>query len=124
MTNQEAFDKMMSHLRSLKGQSTDERGECVYSGSKCAIGALMTDEEQEEFGDYGGSALSLLDHMKAYGHNSALFDLDESLLGDMQDLHDSCVSWDSRGFSNEAGAYAIAHEHNLVYTASAKESQQ
>ena len=117
MTNQEAFDKMMSHLRSLYKQSTDESGECVYNGSKCAIGALMTDEEQEKFGYYSGFVEELIDHMKWHGHNSALFDLDESLLEDMQDLHDASLSWGPRGFSNEARAYAIAHEHNLVYTA-------
>ena len=47
MTDQEAFDKMMNHLRSLSGQSVDSNGDCAYNGSKCAIGVLMTDEEQQ-----------------------------------------------------------------------------
>ena len=121
MTNQEAFDKMMYHLRSLYKRSTDESGECVYNGSKCAIGALMTDDEQEKFGEFRGAVDELIERMEEAGHSSALADLDEDLLDRMQTLHDSCLSWGPRGFSNETRAYIIARKHNLVYTASAKE---
>ena len=117
MTNQEAFDKMMSHLRSLREPSTNHLGECAYNGSKCAIGVLMTDEEQEKFGGYKGTVGGLVWHMEEEGHNSALFDLDDLLLEDMQALHDSCASWGRRGFINEARAERITRHHGLVYTA-------
>jgi len=90
MTNQEAFDKMMEHLRSLKGRSLDKNGDaCVYNGSMCAIGALMTDEEQEEFGDFKGNVFEITDYMLMVGHKSILCELDEYLLFRMQTLHDS-----------------------------------
>lgn len=118
MTNQEAFDKMLAHLRSLKVRSTNGRDECVYNGRKCAIGALMTDEEQEKFGDFRGSVFALLSHMKEAGHSSALADLDANLLGSMQSMHDSRASWWRKdGFANETKAERIAVLFGLVYTA-------
>ena len=117
MTNQEAFDKMMEHLRSLKGRSMDEGGDdCVYNGTKCAVGALMTDEEQEKFGDYDGSVGGLLGWMASEGHPSTLHTLDLSLLRKMQDLHDSCYNWDYESFTAEDVAEDIAGIFNLTYT--------
>jgi len=117
MTNQEAFDKMMAHLRSLKERSMDENGlSCVYNGSKCAVGALMTDEEQDKFGNYDGGAYELLDAMVRKGHTSPLHSLDLDLLIEMQDLHDMFYNWGDEGFISEERAEYIANEYKLTYT--------
>ena len=117
MTNQEAFDKMMEHLRSLKGRSMDEEGDdCVYNGTKCAVGALMTDEEQEKFGGHLFGVVCLLEDMQEAGHASMLHTLDLDLLVEMQGLHDDFWNWDDEGFTAEEGAEAIANKHYLTYT--------
>ena len=115
MTNQEAFDKMMSHLRSLSGQSRNEYG-CVYNGSKCAIGALMTDEEQEVYGDFGDEVLVLLEVILDSGGDSFLLGLDVPFLSCMQDLHDATYNWSSEGFEGEDIAEDIAKDYGLIYT--------
>lgn len=116
MTNQEAFDEMMEHLRSLKERSVDSGGDCVYNGSKCAVGALMTDEEQEKFGDCEGYVEDLLDDMAMVGHESILNSLDLYLLEDMQTLHDEEFNWSDKGFDAEGKAEMIANKYNLIYT--------
>ena len=121
MTNQEAFDKMMEHLRSLKERSFDEsRDACVYNGAKCAVGALMTDEEQEEFGSFVGTVCGLLGEIEDAGHKSVLHDLDVFLLIAMQSLHDDECNWSYEGFvagfTAEDKAKMIANRFNLIYT--------
>lgn len=117
MTNQEAFDKMMEHLRSLKERSLDEAGDsCAYNGTMCAVGALMTDEEQMKFGDYDGGVGGLLGRMSLSGHTSTLHNLDRALLGQMQDLHDGEYNWDDEGFTAEDVAEHIAFLFDLTYT--------
>ena len=117
MTNQEAFDKMMEHLRSLKGRSMDEEGDdCVYNGTKCAVGALMTDEEQEKFGGNLFGVVGLLEDMQEAGHTSTLHTLNFDLLDKMQGLHDDCWSWGDEGFTAEEDAEDIAGMLNLTYT--------
>ena len=115
MTNQEAFDKMMSHLRSLSGQSRNEHG-CVYNGSKCAIGALMTEEEQRDYGDFSESVIELLEKMEIDDRDSLLLGLDEDFLWDMQGLHDDPLNWSDEGFEGEDVAEAIAKDYGLIYT--------
>ena len=112
MTNQEAFDKMMEHLRSLKERSLNADGFCAYNGSKCAVGALMTDEELKEYGGYEGGVLDLLGSMK----KSNLHDINIALLFEMQDLHDRETSWYAQGFIAEKEAKRIANRHGLTYT--------
>jgi|TARA_R100000081_G_C4814535_1_gene173800 hypothetical protein len=117
MTNQEAFDKMMEHLRSLKGRSYDEElDNCVYNGTKCAVGALMTDGEQEKFGDHDSDVSFLLEDMQESGHASMLHTLDLDLLREMQDLHDDCWNWGDEGFIAEDVAEDIAVMFGLTYT--------
>lgn len=115
MTNQEAFDEMMEHLRSLKERSMDW-GCCAYNGSKCAVGILMTDEEQEKFGYCEGGVDVLLDDMAVVGHDSILCYLNYNLLSDMQTLHDDEVNWSDKGFDAENKAKMIAERFNLTYT--------
>jgi len=118
MTNQEAFDKMMSHLRSLKNRSMDDLGNaCSYNGAKCAVGALMTDEEQETFGESEEDVLVLLDEMEREEHESELHDLNSWMLMEMQYLHDLRFNWSAKGFKGEAKAKEIAEKYDLKYTA-------
>ena len=116
MTNQEAFDEMMEHLRTLKERSVDWAGDCVYNGSKCAVGILMTDEEQDKFGYYDGGVGGLMEDMQEAGHASTLHTLDLDLLGEMQELHDGEYNWDDKGFTAEETAECIANQFNLTYT--------
>ncbi len=115
MTNQEAFDKMMNHLRSLKGRSVNKDGFCVYNGLKCPVGVLMTDEEQEQFGDFKGSVDHLLEEMWSNGHESMLHGLNFALLSYTQALHDDGGYWDARGFAAEESAKKIAIQFGLTY---------
>ena len=120
MTNQEAFDKMLSHLRSLPARSADCDGTCVYNGSMCAVGALMTEEEQEIYGDFDGPVDQLLQFMTRAGHTSELHYLDEDMLYQMQLVHDSDHFWSAEdGFDDygEEAAKEVADDHGFVYTA-------
>lgn len=50
MTNQELFDKCLTHLRQQGQRSVNESGECMYrapDGGMCAIGALIPDEKYD-----------------------------------------------------------------------------
>ncbi|MCJ8336304.1 MAG: hypothetical protein MJH10_19065 [Epibacterium sp.] len=116
MTNQEAFDKMMEHLRSLKARSLSPLGVCAYNGSKCAVGALMTDEEQEKFGYSEEEVYFLLRQMQAVGHKSTLHTLEIDFLTKMQWLHDNKDSWSGEGFDAEDKAKRVAEQFNLTYT--------
>ena len=120
MTNQEAFDKMLSHLRSLPARSADCDGACVYNGSKCAIGALMTEREQALYGDHAGDAEQLLYDMARDGNTSELHSLDEDMLYQMQGVHDSALCWsaeDGFDYYGENEAKEVAKDRGLVYTA-------
>ena len=120
MTNQEAFDKMMNHIRSLPERSLNYEGECAYNGSMCAIGSLLTDKEQKDYGDSFRNVSCLLLLMKRDGHTSALHSLNRNLLTSMQVLHDIESNWDPRaGFSQHGEFFAkgLADEYGLVYTA-------
>jgi hypothetical protein len=116
MTNQEAFDKMMNHLRSLSGQSVDSNGDCAYNGSKCAIGVLMTDEEQQDYGDFCDGVIVLLEVILDSGRDSLLRGLDENFLKDMQNLHDEEINWSGPSFEGEDEAEEIAKGYGLTYT--------
>ena len=119
MTNQEAFDKMVNHLRSLKGPSLNkDSGHCMYNGDKCAVGILMTDEEQEKYGNFIGDADSLLRDMTLDGHISVMHNLDNMLLTRMQELHDNEVRWCKYTgvFREEDLVESIAGEFSLLYT--------
>ena len=117
MTNQEAFDKMMKHLRSLNERNRDAgSGKCAYDGNMCAIGVLMTEEEQEKFGHYKGDVLELMKTMSDEDHTSTLHSLDREFLYDMQRLHDFPENWDEEGFIAENKAKKIAYSYGFNYS--------
>lgn len=49
MNHQKAFDTMLNHLRQQGKPAVTEKGRCRYrvDGLKCAVGALIPDEEYE-----------------------------------------------------------------------------
>lgn len=96
MTNQEAFDKMVTHLRTqgmrcmgLINKDPEigypELGEtCVYRGEgdmRCAVGCLIPDDQYKDTLE-GTSVEGIVDHV------AALKGISVELLGDMQVTHD------------------------------------
>lgn len=114
MTNQEAFDIMVEHLGNLKERSI-YGGWCAYNGSKCVVGILMTDEEQEKFGTYKGDVDAMRDKMKEIGHTSHLHQLNLKMLRKMQGLHDNFNNWNDKGFKNWDRVRYVANDFNLEY---------
>ncbi len=105
MTNQEAFDKMVAHLRK-QGKPAKQDGSCRYrtdDGLMCAVGCLLTDAEYKR--SMEGKGVERM--QRTYG---VLQDLDPSFLAEMQDTHDGWETtvWEAR-FADTA-----AH-HGLVY---------
>lgn len=115
MTDQEAFDKMVNHLATLRDRSTTSGGLCVYNGSKCAVGALFTDYEQDKFGDTDGDVRDLFEIMHEVGHDTPLFNLDRDMLMGMQSLHDDEYNWDEDGFNGWLDVKSIASRLNLIF---------
>lgn len=85
MNNQEAFNKMVQHLRFQKVESISKDGTCMYrgpNGLKCAVGALIPDEEYR------------LEFEKSIASNVAkkcpsLDGIDKNFLDKMQNAHDN-----------------------------------
>lgn len=118
MTNQEAFDKVVQHLKTQKEQSfgpfTNQYGNtqhsCLYRGPdglKCAVGALIPDEEYKpEF--EGLAVLSLMRRKPA-----SLIGLDRDLLLELQRVHDSIDDWTHSGFVGWDEVRAIGECYGL-----------
>ena len=114
MTNQEAFDIMVEHLGNLKGQSIDpNKIACLYNGSKCVVGILMTDEEQQKYGNYMGGVLELLRKMSQEGHKSRLHQLNIDMLDVMQRVHDDDYNWNDEGFESWNIVRDVANDYKL-----------
>lgn len=86
MTNQEAFDKVKTHLLTQQQKSQNSNSNiCLYrgpNGLKCAVGALIPDEEfKEELNNYS---------VVQYGMRTlpSLKGLDIELLATLQIVHD------------------------------------
>jgi len=105
MTDQDAFNTMVNHLRAQGKRSTDGRG-CRYrglGGLKCAIGALIPDEKYdaciEGYSVDAAMVLGLLNQPE----------LDVDMLLEMQELHDKMEVKDwASGFVHVAKRYHLA----------------
>lgn len=85
MTNQEAFDIVVRHLRA-QGAKSEIGCTCLYrgpAGMKCAIGALLTDEEARICERKPVVDICFL------GLAPSLFGLDVLLLRNLQGIHDA-----------------------------------
>jgi hypothetical protein len=96
MTNQEAFDKVVAHLKQMKQRCYSQlRGGCTYfdpaTKNRCAIGTLLTEEEARKArGDVYCVVFSL--------NPPSLKGLDKGLLARLQGIHDSQDGWNKNGF--------------------------
>ena len=84
MNNQQAFDKMVTHLFTQKVQALDTNGTCQYkvdNGLKCAVGALISDADYNE--EFEGSPV----HDIIYNIPD-LVHLDIDILTRVQCIHD------------------------------------
>lgn len=93
MTEQEAFDIVAKHLFEQKRPSVLSKGVCAYrgvEGRKCAIGALISDEEYSpELEDKDVMTLGLKDALPP-----SLRGLDIEFLTELQDIHDNAaLTW-------------------------------
>lgn len=105
MTNQEAFDKMVAHLRK-QGQKAIQNGVCRYrteEGLMCAVGCLLADDEYRS----GMEGMGVEVMMFAY---EVLQDLDPLVLAEMQDTHDAYdpAEWEAR-FADTATRYGLVY---------------
>ena len=86
MTNQEAFNIVVQHLRTQGQASRDHNGECVYRHSdgikRCAVGILIPDDEYSS--TFEGYRIEDLRRARPY----LLEGVDLHLLQAMQDAHD------------------------------------
>lgn len=94
MTNQEAFEKMVAHLRSQKSRCVAPGTKiCMYKSGdkKCAVGALIPKKEYSE--DLEGNDVEVLAEFVP-----SLKGLDLRMLGLMQSIHDTIDpdKWESR----------------------------
>lgn len=102
MTNQEAFDKMVTHLASMT-EPCKEDGTCIYlnsEGQRCAVGALLTQEEAEFFSAEEDLSASGIFH---HSRKTSIDHLNIEMLGDVQYVHDSSYNWKRGNGLNESG---------------------
>lgn len=96
MTNQEAFDKVVRHLFTQKARSLEKyegRMRCLYrssDGKKCAIGALIPDEEYK-------TSFETRRVFSIQPEVPTLSSLDFELLSELQKIHDTqdLLTWGS-----------------------------
>lgn len=117
---QRVVNLIAARLRNGKGRAVSEAtGMCLYrtpDGNACAIGACMHDGEEPGALNMLGGVSKLFDqypHLRAYWWARS-----ESLLVQLQSVHDSLGNWDHTGRLNYCGEYALQSvciEHALVY---------
>lgn len=116
-TAQEIFDKVVTHLRGMKGQSKLPGGGCAYrgeGGNMCAVGCLISDEEYHPHME-GKSVLG----GRFYDFPAtAKFEQHSDLLSSLQEVHDDMFNWGREGLGQNAESIfrRIANNHSLTYT--------
>lgn len=115
MTEQTAFNIVKNHLLTQMTKSMGKNNfgdtQCLYrgpNGTKCAIGALITDEEykrieDKEFQSYGVYVLFSL-------QLESLKELDSDFLGELQIIHDE---YEVTSWKNQLEIFA--EKYNLQY---------
>ena len=106
MTNQEAFDKMVAHLRKQGQKAHDVNVVGLYrtkDGLMCAVGCLITDAEYKR----GMEGMGVEAMMSAY---DIRFGVNENLLAEMQDTHDAWdpLHWEAR-FADTAARFGLVY---------------
>lgn len=116
-TNQEAFDTVVRHLATMKRRAINDAETCLYrapDGSKCAVGALITDESWD--------ALPEADARNYNRHLVCLLpidfgDISLALLSDLQQAHDNSDNWgdhfEGGGFINPDALRKVGRWYEL-----------
>lgn len=112
--NQVAFDKVAKHLLKQGRRASDEYGNCFYamenSELKCAIGALLCEEEAIAARTVRGPVWALIHFVNP----QSLIEIDQTMLHSLQIAHDSLSNWHpTSGFVGWKRLHAIALNHNL-----------
>lgn len=115
MTNQEFFDKTLTHLRKQGRAAVDGKGGCFYragDGATCAIGCHIPDEMYRS--NFEDKDIDFL--LRTNVAIRSLFDgVKPGLMGDCQDAHDcdlasgDILHWERR-------MSMVAYQRGLVYT--------
>lgn len=113
-TAQQVFDQVVNHLRKQGVASICKNtGDCLYRHGelKCAAGALIADDEyRPEMDDQDSPGTSWRSLINRGLVESTLHD---TLIGDLQNLHDS--NWPDN--ERELKFASLAKRHNVVFTA-------
>lgn len=108
MTNQEAFEKMVIHLRKQGARATFVPGtglsSCMYrapNGFRCAVGCLIPDDEYRPW--FEGAGVT-----KVVNDVPSLASVSRNLLAAMQAVHDNheVTAWEAQ-FSEVAEDYGL-----------------
>lgn len=104
MTDQEAFETMVRHLRRQWKRSENANGTCLYRGPdglRCAVGCLIPDDQYKRSLEYK-DAESIVEDVPA------LRDIGLGILLEMQAVHDEFdpSQWEE-GFKDVAQVYAF-----------------
>jgi hypothetical protein len=92
LTLQEQYDKMASHVSSMKMQSSEGMS-CAYKtrdGRRCAVGILIPDDHPEAL-RFLGDVKELLKRFPELGDR-----IDEQLGRKFQEYHDIAANWKDR----------------------------
>lgn len=101
LSTQEAFSKMVTHLRTQGVKSMDGKNGCVYRGPNglmCAVGCLIPDDKYYPMMEY-----KPLSHIfKGWERRT------QELLSDVQVVHDGCApsKWEEK-LHQVAGEYGL-----------------
>lgn len=117
LTEQTVFDTVVEHFKKQKVRAVDEQGACVYKapdGLKCAVGILLTDEDNPlKLNGYGSVpnliAVGLLPErlLPFAGGEDEEIEFPESLLCRLQVIHDVTAQFESDGLVSKPVGEAL-----------------
>jgi hypothetical protein len=117
-TDQEAFDMVVKHLKSMPERSmkpANIRGlgmRCAYrsrDGLACAIGCMVSDEDARTMDAQPESGIDDLVFAEVVDPG----EVSRSLLSQLQDAHDDPDNWDDSGFIGWGYLVRVADDHGL-----------
>lgn len=133
MKAQEIFDRVYDHLVAQGKQSKTESGGCLYRdfhGNRCAIGALISDEDWAQYNvaEVNGDSIEGLPtalQEKLFPEDLSgvrLWTEDDvpvvpryDFLVSLQGVHDHDQNWSSEGFIGHDSMREVAKEYGLTF---------
>ena len=109
MNKQQAFDKMVNNLKSLKERSINVEGKCLYladDGTQCNVGCLLDPATARKFNDYVSlrNVIQDVPILQSLGHE---------FLHIMQIIHDAGHNWGPEGFTGWNQVLRVAASFDL-----------